>query len=764
MAVKSHPHMRFPGCVIGINSLDRLKSEARLLHPLRRKGARGAGEWEEISWDEALTEVADRLEQVKATHGNEAIALYHYVSTKNMPGGFYGHRATIYRLLNLWGGFIPLMERGNLCWHAAVRASEHLYGSWKIGLPEDDEADVIILWSANPAVTGIRGPYQALVDAKRRGARIIVIDPLRTVTAEKLAHQHVQPYPGTDAAMGLAMLKIIIDEGLADLPFVERYTNAPFLVREDNGRFLRPGDFGEAGDDFVVFDAQAGRPVPARQATEPVLEGGWQIAGIPCRTAWTAFIESLHDRTPEWAAELSGVPAETIVDLARTFARAPKAKLTWFFSGGFQRTAWGEDAVKALALLNVITGNFRGRMFQKAEFPGMEWIPSVDAGLRDSVAIYEVPNPVTVRVPINRFAEAVLSPSTYGSNIRAAIVMGGNPVSQNPNSNKTIRAIEKLDFLVVSDIHMSATARYADIVLPVTTTQERYAIQESAEIGIAYIPIAGAIRPKTQIFFAEPVVPPRGEAKDDFEVVCLLAKKLGLGEHFPWSSALEWIEEVFEHARGDSNYPWLKEITIDDLKREGVVDVPTPEPAYSLEDLGTPSGRVEIYSEVLLDRGYTPLPTFRPAREGRLSERRRRYPLQMVSPHPKLWANSSYSYVSKLFKDDLSRVAIGAADAESRGIRDGDLVFAYNDRGCIAVRTSVEPTVREGVVRIYQGGLPEHGMANVLTSDETSSYGESTTYNDCLVEVSAIPPANAWELMVPEQRHCLESAKVAVAG
>ncbi|MFQ5915603.1 MAG: molybdopterin-dependent oxidoreductase [Nitrospinota bacterium] len=754
--LKAHPHLRFPPCIKGFQLIDRLYHPDRILHPMKRDGARGSGDWKRISWEEALDRVAEGLERAKARHGNRSVALYNYVGQHTLPGGMKAAKVTIHRLLNLWGGFIPAIERGDLCWGAYVQASASLYGSWHVSFPPDEGCDVVIVWGYNPLETGVRGPAQSLKRAKRRGAKIVVVDPVRSLTAQRLGDLHLPIRPGTDVPLALALLNELFRRGSADETFLKLHTNAPFLVREDTGKFLREGDLiGGGSDAFLVLAEGEGPlvPVPPNSEdskgsggptdVEPSLTASLSVKGVPCRTAYLRLRDAAGAWPAERAASVCGISADSIRELATLFgaARVAKVKVS---QGGYQRNRAGEDAVQAVGLLNVVTGRVRGMVTPShAKPPSREEDP---AGLRRFYALgisdtavrhYAVPNPVKDRFPVNRLAEAVLNAETYGTDLRALLVMWGNPVSQNPDGEKTIRALKALDFVMVSDLFMTPTARYADVFLPVSTLMERTCIIEAGEVAPTHIQDLLHLNPKRQLFFSRRAVEPLGESRDDFEIICDLARRMGFGAHFPWRTADDWVEEIVGLARGDSRFPWLQDVTMERLEKEGVVDLDLP-PLEATWDLETPSGRIQVYSEGPLSRGESPLPRFggdggaaSPSSAGQAAA----YPLTLLSPKTIFRAHSSFANHPNLLRLGYNRALIHPGDALSRGIRDGDVARVFNDRGETQIEVQVTEDTRPGTIRIYSGGSPELGAANFLTTDRVTGPSESAAYNDCRVEV-----------------------------
>lgn len=756
--LEKHPKMKYPPCSKMWTNVRRLYHPDRILYPMKRAGERGEGKWERISWDEALETIANRLNEVKSKYGNESILTYFYAPHLALPSGFMGIRSTVLRLFSLWGGCIPSYERGSLCWQAFISASNYLYGTYKVVTPPDEDCNLIIIWSSNPALGGARGQIQSFLDAKRKGTRFIVVDPIFTDTAAILADELVAPVPGTDLPLALAMMNIVISQGLYDRDYISTHTNAAFLVREDNGLILKQtpsaqgsdkldhkviskyeeeGSFqrvGHSQDLYLVWDLKTGSYKPYnRSGIEPALSGTFTIDGIRCRPAWQLLTDFVKEWTPAKASAITGVPAETIERVALEFGKSKPAKI-YFFTGGFNRTTWGENATYALGTLNALVGSVLGSVVQ--------WeprLPSLDLGILETTKKFCIDNPVRKRVPISRIAEAILNPEAYGTNIRALYVLQGNPVGQHPDANKTIRALksDQLEFIVVTDIFMSETAKYADIVLPANTLLERAMVWEGSDVAFGYHPLLRNKSPKRHIVYSQRVIEPLAESKDDFEITCELARKLGYSDHFPWNNAEEWIADVLDMAREDPRFPWLKDVSLDRLINEGVVEVNAPEQEITT-DFATPSGKIEIYNETLLKMGYDPLPVWRDLAESATGspELYEKYPLHFMSVHYKFSINSSYANQPEILELGSNELLIHPRDAGTRGVKDGNLVEVFNDRGNIKIKARVAEEIKPGVVRIGHAGWEKYGNTSLLTSDRlTGGYGENPTSNTCLVEV-----------------------------
>lgn len=755
--LERHPKMKYAPCAKMWTYLSRLYHPDRILYPMKRVGKRGEGKWERISWDEALDTVCKNILHVKETYGNDALFLYHYVAHMGIPSGFMGLGATLHKLFNLWGGCIPSYQRGSLCWQAFISASNYLYGTYKVVTPPDEECELIIIWGSNPALGAARGQMLSFLRAKEKGAKFIVIDPIFTDTVALLADEWVPIRPGTDLALALAIMKILIENGFFNEAFLLERSNAAFLVREDNGRIAKEEvegkDFRTYEDSlimegtfkrklkektkYLVWDSLSKSIKPYdTSGIKPALHGVFRENGLTLRPVWEVLKEHVKPWTPNRAEEETGVTAQTIEKIALQFGKAHPAKI-YFICGGLQRTSWGENATYALGMLNVLKGAIQGAVKQ--------WdprIPVTDIGLCETALKMGTPNPVKKRVPISQLAEAILNPKAYNTQIKALYVLNGNPVGQHPDSNKTIKALtsQELEFIVVSDIFMSETAKYADILLPASTILERDMIFESCDettLSLAYL---YHLRPKQHILYAERAMEPLGESKDDFDIICMLAQRLGFGKEFPWKRAEEWIEYLLEEAKKNPNYPWLKDITIERLKREGVVEVDVAHPSL-MWDLQTPSGRIELYNETLLEMGYDPIPIWRNQEEGpkKTPELFKKYPLAFFPFHYKFTVNSTFANQPEIRELDSNPLLMNPKDAQPRRIKDGDKVVVFNERGRIQTKVKVTEEIIPGAVSLGHTGWEKYGNTGLLTSDRLSSgYGENPTPNTCLVEVEKV--------------------------
>lgn len=666
----------------------------RLMYPQKRAGARGEGKFTRIGWDEALDTLAANLKRVKSDYGNEAILL--------MAGGGYLaslHRggAAAQRLLNLFGGFVT--HYGNISSEGAVWASLTQYGSVMVGHSREDmlNSKMIILWGWDPArmISGTNTMYH-LIKAKENGARVIAIDPRYHDTAATAAHEWIPIRPGTDTAVMVSMAHVMIKEQLHDQPFLDRYT--------------------------VGFDQFK---------------------------AYVLGQEDGVEKTPSWAEDISGVPAQKIIQLARAYATTKPAAL--MDCQGPARSAMGEQYNRCAATLCAMTGNV-GRpggsacgglmglpiahMFRNPVIPpGKNPVELKGPKVKGTLDIRER---VIKRIHINTIFDAILKGTKggYPADIRMAWSMCNNYLNQTGNSNKAAQALKKLEFFAVQELFMTAQARYADILLPVTSVAERSDLMRPWPSG-------------PYLMFSNRALEPLGECKDDIQIAAELALRLDIKD-FEIRPEAQWFKHFHE-----TNVDLKKYIEdIDTFKQAGIQRVKLEKPVVAfqkqIEDpennpFPTPSGKIEIFSQRVADIKDSlcpPIPKYLPTPEDRNDPLVKKYPLQLITPHPRNRVHSEMYKVEWLRETEAHRVWINPIDAKARGINDGEQVHVFNDRGIIAIPAWVTERIIPGVVSVFEGAwyLPDEngidlgGCANTLTKDAYSG-GGAAVLNTCLVEV-----------------------------
>ncbi len=526
------------------------------------------------------------------------------------------------------------------------------------GLPS---SDLVLLWGTN-TLTANPHLWPHVLEAKANGAKVIAIDPIRTRTADQ-CDEWIAIRPGTDGALALAMMHVIFAEGLQDDNYIERYTLGADQLRE-----------------------------------------------------------RVKEYPPSRATQITGIPSERIVELARQYGRAKAAFVR--INYGLQRHAGGGMAVRTIACLPAVVGHWR------RAGGGVQL--STSANFQFDKKALERPDisPPVRTINMIRLGEALNAPDggVGGPPVQALIVYNSNPAAVAPDRTSVLRGLARDDlFTVVLEHFQTDTADWADWILPATTQLEHWDIHFS--YGHHYVPLN------------RPAIQPMGEAKPNSEIFRLLAARMGLTDPMFADDDLALIHQALE-----SPHEKMKGVTFDALMERGWVrlNVPTPYLPYVDGAFSTPSGKVEFYSERMKQMGLDPLPAFTPPYEfpEMVPELAARYPLTLISSPRHQFLNSTFVNIDSLRRNAEPEVMVHPVDAERRGISAGARVVVRNDRGHFSGVVRISDAVREGVVwapSIWWTKLAADGAnANDTTSQRETDLGHGPVFYDNLVEVSVI--------------------------
>jgi anaerobic dimethyl sulfoxide reductase subunit A len=693
-----HPQLR--GCLKGRSMRSRIYDPNRLLHPLKRVGARGEGRFVRISWDETIDLIATHLKCTIDHHGNEAV----YVMYGTGDCGAIRGRESVQRLMNLLGGYLGY-------YNTYSAACVEYTAPFITGVRDTNSyqtlrhSKLVLMNGFNPAETVFEtNSNYHLARAKDAGARVIVIDPRLSETAATFADEWIPIKPTTDTALFVAMAYVIFTEHLHDQRFLDEYC--------------------------VGFDDDH------------------MPQGVAGASSFAAYLLGKSDgipKTPEWATPITGIPADTIRRLAREYATTRPAQLLQGL--GPQRHAFGEQSVRAGITLACMTGNL-GML-------GGGW-GGGEGETRVALPFHYLPtgtNPVKARIPVFAWTQAVargtemtvadgLQNGPLRSNIKFIFNLASNVlVNQHADINRTIELLkdEKLvDFIVTSDHVMTPSARFSDVVLPADHSVERN------DIGF---PWSG----QNYIVFGNKAIDPPGECKHEYWWVSQVAERLGVGQKFTeGKSEVDWLRQIVDEARAqDPEIPSYEELSRVGYFRKG----PEEHVAFQNEirdprnhPFKTPSGKIEIFSKTLHDMNHPEIggiPRYVPAWDGPDDERVQKFPLQCIGPHVKRRTHSTFDENAWMEEAEPQRMWISEQDAAARRIRNGDKVEVFNERGALLIEAFVTRRIRPGVVSIPQGawyqpdkkGMCQRGCINVLTSQRTTPLAHGNAQHTILVEV-----------------------------
>ena len=694
---------------------DAVHHRARIAGPMVRRGwlerrdtaGRGRDGYVPVPWDRVVGIVAGEIDRVRREFGNASIfgGSYGWASA----GRFHHAKSQLQRFLNMAGGFTSQLH--NYSYAAGLAVLPHIVGGVEAVAGPVTDWDTIVantglmvafggvplknseVDSGGTAIHPSGGYARAAGDA---GVRFIVVSPLRDDVPDGVDAEWIAIRPGSDTAMMLALMQVMVDEGLHDADFLARYC-----------------------------------------------------------TGFGSFAPYLADKTPEWAAALTGVPAERIRRLAREMSAVRTMIST---AWALQRGDHGEQPFWATVALAACLGQIGlpggGFGFGYGCVAGM-------GVRRHAVTGPTLPlgrNPTGSFIPVARIADMLLDPGggydfdgerRIFPDIRLVHWAGGNPFHHHQDINRLIEAFRRPETVIVHDPWWTATARHADIVIPATTTLERN-------------DICSGRRDRYWLAMHRAIDPVDG-ARNDHDVFADLADALGFGEAFTEGRGeMDWLRHIYDVARQNAAGHGATLPDFDRFWAEGHVEIPRPGRLHVLFEefrrggapLDTPSGRIELFSERVAGFGYEDCPGYPawlPPKEWLGAEEARRWPLHLISNQPawRLHSQLDHGRVAQGNKvAGREPVRLHPDDAAARGIRGGDVVRIFNDRGSVLAGAVLSSDVMRGVVQLATGAwydpvdphavgsMDKHGNPNVLTGDRgTSRLGQGPSPLSALVEV-----------------------------
>lgn len=714
-------------CPKGLAGPEMVYDPLRLRHPLRRTRPKGSADpgWEPMGWDAALNMIADRLLAIRSAHGPEAVAF-----ARACPGGSAIGEILpwVLRLAHAFGSPNNVATTHICQWHRD-QCSRYTFGTGhhpKQYLPDFRYAGCILLWGNNPHATR-RNYLREIRQGIANGARLIVVDPRKIPLAET-ADIWLPIRPATDGLLALSMIHVMIEEKLFDADFVRDWTTAPLLVREDTGDLLQAGDLADGGmpDRFVMVDSITRSPMayePGKTPPEdPELEATLSAVlgngdGVACSTVFRLLRRHVADYAPEATAGRTGLKPSQVKAAARLFCGSGPSCLYTY--NGIEQNTNASQTNRAIAILYALTGSFDARggnvIFPETplnEVSGGHLLNPEVAGNRlgrKERPLGPARSPGAVRA--NDVYEAILNGRPYP--VKALVGLGGNLLTSNPDSPMAAEALEKLDFHVQSELYMTPTARYADIVLPASTFWESWGVK-------ANFMVRGAT---THIQYRPRAVEPLHDSRPNLEIIFDLASRLGLGDRF-WQGN---IDAAYNHMLSPSG------ITVADLKQAlgGItVEAEISYQKYSRKDgsglfsgFETPSRRIELYAQIFKDYGFSPLPVWHAPAS--LSETamdfNERFPLTLVNNKLLHFCQGQHRSVKSLRNAvPEPRLEISHRLASELGIRNGQRIKLKTPHGDITLKADPSDSLPHQVVCFQHGwwqacdalGLPAYDTAS----------------------------------------------------
>lgn len=642
----------------------------RLLYPMKRTGPKGSKQFERITWNEALNTITNKWKKIIAEDGSQAIMPNSYLGNQGLVHGMNGGDAFFARM----GATVT--ER-TFCGEGSCTAWLLTVGP-TAGLDPESfiHSTYIIIWACNSASTNLHH-WRIVKEAQAKGAKIVVIDSYASKTA-KGADWHIAPKPGTDGALAMAMMNVIIEEGLQDQDYIDNYTHG-----------------------------------------------------------YAELAERAKTRTPEWAEEITGIPATDIRKFAREYATSQISGIR--IGVALERNYGGSQAIRAVTCLPALTGAWRHVGGGVLQFPVWEHPYKFDVICRPDLI------PEGTQVVNNlQLGRALLGELDLKTPIKSMMVWNTNPLTQAPETDKIAKGLEREDlFTVVADHFITDTAAYADIILPAAMGAE----MEDMILSWGHL----------YLTYNEKCIEPPGEALPNNEIFRRLAKLMGFeDENFKWNDT-ECLENYV-----DWDAPTCEGIDLDYLRQHGFARLKEfgdkdVRARHAEGNFPTPTGKCHFLVEGAKNfvagpfrqmyEGFQPgedldsLPDYVASRESSATnpELAAKYPLNIISPKSHGFLNSCYANDARKLKGQGEQfVLINKVDAEKRDIKEGTVVKVFNGRGAFEGVAKISDDVNVGIVVATLGYWRQlnNGTVNCVSSAEFGDMGHSTTFSDNLVDVT----------------------------
>jgi thiosulfate reductase/polysulfide reductase chain A len=677
-----HPQ---PGmCGRPASALQMWNHPLRLKKPLKKVGDK----FVEVDWDTALNEVAAKLKGVVERHGPESVVI-----TRHDVHRWF---VTLFQYLV---GTPNLINHEGTCHSASTAARRAVLSAGVPSSIDPDYENVSYLVLVGRNLDAAMGHVRRLAAARERGVKIVVVDP-RAPNIAFSSVEWVPIIPGTDAAFLMAMAYVIINEGLYDVDFVKKYTNAPMLVKPD-GTPLGGKEVGVVGDD-VAWDAAGNTPAPLDKAKDPVLalseEARQRVAGA--RTVWELFVERVSKYPPDVTAKITGVPADTIVRIAREFATARGVIEDGWYSS---KNGNDFDTYRLVLILNALVGNIdkRGGLCfrESAGFPDVVAATGVELPAPRGSRLDRLLYPLTTST-FDAVYEAILTGQPYP--VKALFTVGTSPLQRDTRYHMALEALKKLELVVAIDILPQDHIDYAHYVLPDLMFLER------EEVAAVTWTLHAAVHKSHKAIDPPPGVDARHAPWILMEIVRRAwpdrAKAVGYDERYADPHKFEEWESRLKEAALKRVADRFK-ISVDDLKKalEEKGFVVLRRKRYDVRPyttkLGTPTGKVEIYSITALRNKLDPLPDYR---EPLFTKPKAPDEFYLVNGKDNV-VSSHFAFTPNAKYLGDRAVWMNPKDAERLGVKDGDEVELEGiDNGFKArARIRVTNRVREGVLFAY---------------------------------------------------------------
>ena len=691
-------------CIKGAAAPEIVYSPDRLRHPMLRTRPKTDPDpgWKAISWDEAMAIAASRLADIRDRDGPEAV-----VFGRATPAGSstVDIEPWVQRLANSFGS-PNILTTTHICTWNRYFGAKNTYGV-RTPTPDVENTNCILLWGTNPQACE---PALAvnISHARRRGAKLIVIDPRQHALAAK-ADCWLRVRPGSDGALALAMIHVLLEEGLHDEAFVRDWTNGPFLVRDDTEALLTATDLSAAGaaNAFVVWDRACDGPVfwhpetgYARANVAPALHGRFECklangSAVTCQPVLDRLKQLAARFAPKQSSAITWVDADDVRRAVRLFAREiPSAYATWT---GLEQHSSAMQINRAVACFYALTGQFdrRGSNVSLVPTPnrpvtGEALLPPEKRRRRLGIAEYPLgpPNDPGI-VQAKTVCDAIIDQRPYP--VRAMVLFGSDPLVGHGDPHRSKRALEALDFYVHVDMFENPSSRFADLLLPACTPWECEAVRP-------FFP--GTAKTVAWSQLRKAVIEPLHESRSDLGIIFDLAKRLGLAEHFfngdieaAWNDQLApaglTVQRLRDHPAGIGSEPRTR------YQKYAATNPKSGRP----NGFATPSGRIELYSTRFAQAGYPPLPDYTEPAESPVTQPDSDYPLVLTAFRSINYCDQQHRNIPRLRRGVPHPVIELHPDVAAKlDIKDGEWANVETRWGRARLKATYNAALHPGVV------------------------------------------------------------------
>ena len=748
-------------CMKGRAAPEIVHSPHRVFYPMRRTTPKGAEspKWKRISWEEALTETAQKLAAIREENGAEAVA---FAITTPSGTPISDSIDWIERFVRHFGSPNICYGTENCNWH---KDFAHAF-TFGCGLPPADfeNADTIMLWGHNPANTWL-AQANAIANGLAKGAKLVVVDP-RPIALAKQADAWLAVRPGTDTALALGLIREMIERRLYDESFLRNWTNAAFLVRQDTGQFLREHMVlpNATTNRYLVWDNERNSPVPidGDQLTPPELANRMRLRGsvtvnlvdnhgnaiqIECTPCFELLAREAAQYDAARVKNITGVDPGKLAATAELIQGG--RRVAYYGWTGIGQHTNATQMQRAVSSLYALTGSFdriggnrvrRGPFYQGVN----AWGRLSKEQMAKALGVQERPigPPSMGWITARDMYRAIREEAPY--KIRGLVAFGTNSPVSHADTELAQDALTKVEFHVHCDLFETPAAQYADIFLPLTTPWEHEGIRFGFEISDE----AAAL-----VQLRKRMVSPRGEARSDYEIVFDLAGRLGMADDFfggdieaGWNYMLKPLGLTAATLRA---HPEGVKCEID--AREQKHQLPHHDGSGQIRGFDTESRRVELYSELLHRHNQPAIPTYVPPAENLRQQRdgtAERYPLILGTAKNGHYCHSQHRELASLRKRSPDPLAeIGQGLATSRGIRDGDWIRISTRRGAARFVVKVDPCLADDLVIAEYGwwqACPELDRGTLAVSGSSSSNANSLLSADECDPISGSVPLRSF--------------------